>query len=176
MAFGLSRIRERPLFYTLLRNLWEECGEGDEARSHVEMFERFTRAVGVTPSRVLVDGSRGKRLVDEFLATCRSEPEHSVLALFHGFEAVFPYICRDIDVALAAGRVLADPADGRFFPFHAVHDLDHAKTTREAMQRAATTDDQRQDCLRFAVTGASLIFDVFDEVFSDSVFALGTER
>ncbi len=165
MAAGLTRITNRELFYVLLRNLWEECGNGEIAESHVEMFERFTRAVGLEPTRELKHGSRGETLVDHFLAACRGEPEHRVLAMFHGFEATFPYVCGEISTALKVSGIVS-AEDAHFFPFHAVHDLDHAATTQAAMLQAADTTDKRRDCLTLAVRGARLIFDLFDDVFT----------
>ena len=166
MAAGLTQIRDRRLFLVLLRNLWEECGEGDHAQSHTTMFERFMRAVDVPhDAYVLVPGSLGDRLVASFLDVCCKGPEHRALAMLHGFEAVFPHICERIAAALRRGGALADMDDAVFFPFHAVHDQEHARTSRDAMLRSADTDEKRADCLEFAAHGAKLIHDVFDEIF-----------
>lgn len=165
MAGGLTKIRERELFYVLLKNLWEECGEGEPSRSHIEMFECFSRAVEVEPSYILTPGSFGARLVDDFVQVCKNEPEHRVLAMFHGFEAVFPYICGQIDLAIRRGNTVPTEA-ARFFPFHAVHDLEHAATTRGAMLRSIKEPGQEQECLDFAIRSARLIYDLFDEVFT----------
>jgi pyrroloquinoline quinone (PQQ) biosynthesis protein C len=165
MAAGLARISSHDLFLVLLRNLWEECGEGVPTKTHVEMFNVFSRAVDIEPSRELEPESSGFRLVYDFINVCRIEPEHCVIAMFHGFEATFPYICNEIAKALAVSRIV-DPLDATFFSFHAVHDLEHARTTREAMLQAAKTNEQRADCLRFTLRAARRIRYLFEEVFA----------
>jgi len=173
MAAGLARIEDAALFRELLGNLWEECGEGDPARTHVAMFDVFARGVGVDVARCPLAG-RGARLVDDYLDVCRASPEHQVLAMFHGFEAVFPYLCRDVDVALRRGCLAARPV-AHFFAFHAVHDLKHASTTRAAMIAAADTATKRRECLWFVERGAGLIHDLFDEALAERpVLALGS--
>ena len=80
----------------------------------------------------------------------------------------------EIEEHLKASGMLEDPADGVFFPFHAVHDLDHARTTREAMIKAASTDAELRECLRFAIRAALLVFDLFDDAFAAENLAIGT--
>lgn len=166
MAAGLSRIQDRQLFNTLLRNLWEECGDGLAENSHIAMFERFWRATDAPISYAVKRDSAGEALIDGFLQASRSQDEHCVMAMFHGFEAVFPYICGSIDIALRAGRTLDDANDGHFFSFHATHDLAHARTTLEAMSTFADTSAKRRDCSTWARRGARLIYNVFDSIFT----------
>jgi pyrroloquinoline quinone (PQQ) biosynthesis protein C len=168
MAAGISQIWDEDLRISLVVNLYEECGEGDKRQSHIAMFGRFMEAVDVNLANVKIEpGSLTDRLISTFLKVCCEGPDYRALAILHGFEDVFSYICGLVGRGLEKSGVVSFEA-AEFFRHHAVSDLIHAERMRDAMLGSANTEEKWRECLDLARLGASLIYDVYDSIARES--------
>jgi pyrroloquinoline quinone (PQQ) biosynthesis protein C len=171
MAAGLSQVRNQDLAYTLVENIYDESGRGNPVDSHIAMFGRFSVAVGVDPATYsVVRGSRSDILITSFMAV-RDEPtEYEALALMHGFEAVFPYICDNIYKALLKNHLVSEE-EAFFFKHHGEADIEHSERMLSALSRAADTSEKQIKCLRRSVFGAQVLFNLFDDILSSTASA-----
>lgn len=172
MAAGLSKVWDLDLAYTLVENIYDESGRGRREDSHIAMFEKYMVAVGVDPTKCsVIPGSRSEQLIQIFMAV-RDEPtEYEALALMHGFEAVFPYICGGIYKALMKSKAKGYSWTERiteetafFFLHHSEADIEHSGRMLDALDKAVDTEDKRTRCLSVSIRGAWALYTLFDAI------------
>lgn len=163
MAAGISQIQNEKLRICLVVNLYEECGSGNLENSHVSMFKEFMTATGINPAEVEnpVPDSPADNLIKTFLSVCQNGPAHRALAILHGFEDLFAYLCGLVGEALDQSQILPKESY-RFFPIHSIADIAHAERMREAMLAAADTEEKWQECLFQVEIGAKLQYKLFE--------------
>ncbi len=166
MAASASRLEDPSLIRVMVLNMYDELGGEDPEQSHIKMFERFMRAVDVDPDNCpVVPGGRVDTYRNAFLAV-RDEPsEYEACGFMHGFEAVFPYICRGVYEGLMKSK-LVTPEAAYFFDYHATGDMYHSSEILEVMKRGADTPEKWDACIRRSKHSASLIYRLFDEILS----------
>ncbi|MFA5936241.1 MAG: iron-containing redox enzyme family protein [Patescibacteria group bacterium] len=166
MGAGLSKVWDPDLYYPLVENIYDEVGRGNREDSHVAMFERFMRAVDVDPRRCTAEpGSPSERTINAFLAVSNEPTEYEALALMHGFEAVFPYICGGIYTGLLKSRIVSED-EAFFFDHHSKVDIEHSGIMLKTMKKPADTTEKWQKCIDRSVHGARTLYDLFDPILS----------
>jgi pyrroloquinoline quinone (PQQ) biosynthesis protein C len=165
MANGIAQIHDEKLRTHLVTNLYEECGCGDPARSHIALFERFMRAVDVDPTWVAHAPVTAETLdlIDTFMDVCRTGPDYAALAILHSFEDLFAPVNGLLALAAQKSGVV-DAYAGEFFTLHATGDVIHADRMCTALLGAADTEAKWRESVQIAGRGASLVYALFDSI------------
>lgn len=156
---GLVSPRHREL---VLENLREERGEDSGGVPHAELFQRFRRAMGVTPAYEAAHEPCGTARAwrEQFLLLCRSRPVgFGVGALGIGTERVVARIYGSLHRAVVEHTDLT-PEDYRFLTVHMVCDDGHGEHMREISVGLAEDPAQREG-LRFGVHAALALRGLF---------------
>lgn len=166
MASALSVIEDLDFSHAMVENMYDEIGGPNRADSHILMFEKFMTAVMVDPSLKIIKNSNSERVIQTFLAVKDEKTEHQALALMHGFEAVFPYICGAVYQSLMKSQLVSEEA-AFFFIHHAEADVYHSDRMLQVLNTKADTLEKQKECLERSVFGAQVIHKMFDEILTD---------
>lgn len=129
MAALCARIPDPALRLEVLRNVWEEHGEGDLTRSHKATFRQFLRRLaGLTDAEIDARPLWPEaRVFDTFLAGAAALDEHLVGAAVMGIiERLFVDIAGDIARSVV-GRGWIAPEDLVHYDLHEELDVRHAE-------------------------------------------------
>lgn len=135
---------EKPRGY-LVKNLYEESGEGNLERSHPAIFRRFLAALRLDASEVeRAEPLPETRLfIHEYLFLCRGGPFLKALgALGPGTESIVPYIYHPIHEGLRKEPGLKEK-DYEFFTLHMHLDVEHSANIKEALLDYAVTKENQ---------------------------------
>lgn len=128
LAGALVHCEDEAARIVIAENLWEELGEGDPAKTHAELFRRFTRALGIDDGTLeaapMLPGTQ--HLVDTYRALSRqADPREILSALCYASEGIVAAL-----YTLIQGGLLNDGRFSRealcFFEVHVAVDDGHA--------------------------------------------------
>lgn len=114
----------------LLKNLWEEHGEGDLNLSHRQMYIRDLERLGLEVEGAFF-GAATRKYVEETLSYIKAAGINEALAfLSYGVEFVTPMLYQKILDTLIHHRKELEK-EGSFFHFHIKHDAAHFQELAE---------------------------------------------
>ena len=132
----------------LVENLWEEHGEGDPARNHAALANRFGTALGLSVDELadFTPISEAQQWIDRLLDVCKNE--HFVVglaAIGYGVEHGSPKVMQWIGSTFRDKYGL--PEDSlEFFFHHVVADEVHSDRMTIFIDSYADTDELRDRC------------------------------
>ncbi len=136
---------ERPRAF-LIKNLYQEYGEGNPANSHPAVFRCFMKALRLD-SREVEEGEplpETRLFIHEYLFTCREGHFLEALgAMGLGTESIVPYIYRPIYEGLKKEPTLNEE-DIEFFPIHMTLDIEHSANIKEALLEYAERQENQK--------------------------------
>ncbi len=164
LAYLAARIEDSAARLALVRNLWEEHGEGDPSGFHVLTFDAFLRRLGVDGAQI--DAATPGPEVTAFnvalhgLAVAENLPvAASALGMI---EFMFSSIsARLAEVALARGWVERDRMI--HYDLHSKLDVEHASELFEVVRSSWRTEEGRAEIARGIDLGGYL----FDRLYED---------
>ncbi|HHT9119726.1 MAG TPA: TenA family transcriptional regulator [Candidatus Hypogeohydataceae bacterium YC41] len=152
---------EKPRAY-LIKNLYQEYGEGDLQQTHPAIFRRFLRALRLdSPEIERIEPLPETRLfIHEYLFVCREGHFLEALgALGPGTESIVPYIYHSFYEGLRKEPSLHEE-DIEFFTLHMQMDVEHSANIKEALlEYAVNRENQaliRQGAME--ILGARTVF------------------
>jgi pyrroloquinoline-quinone synthase len=130
----------------LVRNLYEEYGEGAEGRDHPSLCRNFGRALGMSVEELeagpILDCTR--RFIDyAFHVTRTRHYVESLAAIGIALEGVSARGAPMVGEALKHHYAMS-PKDIEFFTAHSEMDVDHSQKTLELVVRHARTPELRE--------------------------------
>ena len=135
---------ERPRAH-LIKNLYEEYGEGKPECAHPAIFRRFLKALRLDAAEVeRTEPLPETRLfIHEYLFVCRDGHFLEALgALGPGTESIVPYIYHPIYEGLRKEPSLSEK-DVEFFTLHMRMDVEHSANIKEALLEYAVTKENQ---------------------------------
>ena len=165
IAAAISNVHDEEFRTALCENLWEEVGCGKLEDSHIQMWARFVRAVGVDPEglHVLHDDSVARPLVESYLDICKAGPEHRVLAILFSYEYLFCVVNTHFAEAVKKSGII-NSQGAEFFSVHSVADIEHSERLAEVLVGSCKTEEDWNDALEVAKQGAQMVHDLFNDL------------
>lgn len=164
LAYLAARIEESAARLALVRNLWEEHGEGEAGGFHVSTFDTFLRRLGVDPAEI--ESSEPGPEVTAFNVAlhglAHAEPVPTAAAALGMIEFMFSSISAALaKLALSKGWI----EEGRMvhYDLHSALDVEHAAELFEVVRDAWATDAGRIQIARGIDLGGYL----FDRLYVD---------
>jgi len=128
--------------FTLIDNLWDEYGNGDIAKSHRALYDRFLASLGVPPDAVVQSAYATKRYVTKCLNFCKDS--HYLCGLGFLGPGTESFTNSEYSTIYNGLRKLNDRSSGNldleFWEVHIDVDEDHAAECIEAISASCCTD------------------------------------
>lgn len=128
LAKALAASPHEEARMVIAENLWEELGEGDPERSHVALFRRFTRALGLSDAQLaaIPPTPETAALIDTYLGLSDRYGVIGILgALCYASEGIVGALYSQIEAGLLS-TIAFEPDDLVFFDEHIRVDDGHA--------------------------------------------------
>jgi pyrroloquinoline-quinone synthase len=144
-----SGCEDAALRQELLENLIEE---ERGAQNHPALWRRFAAALGANESDLNARPRTPevRDVIAEFSDTTRAGSVAEGLAALYAYESQIPEISKTKREGLASFYGIEDPDATRFFTVHEQADVWHRQVEREALGKAAATEEDRQRALAAA--------------------------
>lgn len=161
LAFLAARIPGSASRLAVIRNLWEEHGEGSRSGFHVETFATFLARIGVEAEEIResVPGPAVGAFNAALSGICVAEPVGLAAAALGMIEFMFSSISARIGRAAVANGWIA-PGELVHYDLHAELDIEHAA---ELFETARIEASGEEDLRR----GIDLGGHVFDALYRD---------
>ncbi len=164
LAALISKSDNEEVRIILVENLYEECGNLDISKSHVELFSRFVRSLGLSDKDTVTSEDQSSVLYLENLKhICFNEPIHKGLAVLYIFEKTFCHICKMISDGLRKQRLVTDD-NLEFFDIHAVVDVKHSEQLMQALSMECVDDESWGEAVEAAAENASLMHAFYNSI------------
>ena len=165
-----SGCADAALRQELLENLIEEERGGS---NHPALWRRFAAALGAREEdlRPAARTPEVSEAVAEFLRTTREGSLPEGLAALYVYESQIPEIAKTKREGLAAYYGIEDAEAVRFFTVHEEADLWHRRVEREALGRAAQTEQDQEHALAAARRCLEVLNRALDGVMRENALA-----
>lgn len=155
-----SEISDPYIRHPLVRNIWEEHGEGDISRSHFSLYCDMLESIGLGR---FVDQDIADKATTEFLDSQEAVARQSVLGGLGAFCYANEYLAeREFDT-LEEAMVLEFPnADTRFFAANREADARHTIQAEDVIDALVRDDDDLSEVQRGAAVGIQARITFYD--------------